>query len=142
MNINFDMDGTLANLYGVDNWLQFLMNEDSTPYEIAEPLINLQALAHRLNNLQKIGYTINIISWLSKNSSKNYDSMVITAKLKWLHTHLKSVRFDNIYIVPYGTPKHQITSGILFDDEEPNRTAWGEGAYSEKEIFEILQGLN
>ena len=31
--------------------------------------------------------------------------------------------------------------GILFDDEEHNRKSWGEGAYTEKEIFEVLKNL-
>ena len=42
--INFDMDGTIANLYGVENWLEMLMAEDETPYAIAKPLVNLSLL--------------------------------------------------------------------------------------------------
>ena len=38
--IYFDMDGTLANFYGVENWLDYLENEDTTPYAIARPLFN------------------------------------------------------------------------------------------------------
>ena len=41
--IYFDMDGTLANFYGVENWLDYLENEDTTPYEIAKPLFNFSA---------------------------------------------------------------------------------------------------
>ena len=33
--IYFDMDGTIADLYGVDNWLEMLINEDATPYRVA-----------------------------------------------------------------------------------------------------------
>ena len=43
--INFDMDGTIANFYGVDGWLDYLMNKDVTPYKEAKPLINFSALA-------------------------------------------------------------------------------------------------
>ena len=28
----FDMDGTIANLYGVDNWLDKLHASDASPY--------------------------------------------------------------------------------------------------------------
>lgn len=140
--IYFDMDGTIANLYGVEGWLDMLINEDATPYEIAKPLVNLQALAHRLNNLQKRGYTIGIISWLSKSGTEAYNEKVTTAKIEWLAQHLASVKFDEIHIVKYGTPKHEIANGILFDDEKPNRDGWGKGAYTEKEIFTILGGLN
>ena len=139
--LNFDLDGTIANLYGVDNWLNYLINSNPYPYLAAKPLINMQSLARILNNLQKKGYKVNIISWLSKNSTPEYDTEVKNAKLKWLSKHLKSVKFDNIYIVPYGTPKHNFSSGILFDDEEQNRKAWKGIAYNVENIIEVLKAL-
>ena len=57
----FDRDGTLANLYAVDDWLIKLRTYDATPYAEAPVLLNMQALAHRLNSLQKSGYTIGVI---------------------------------------------------------------------------------
>lgn len=139
--INFDMDGTIADLYGVDEWLSYLINHDAYPYINAKPLVNMNSLAKLLNKLKAKGYTINIISWLSKNSNQLYDERVRTAKCKWLRKHLKSVNFDNIYIVPYGTPKHELASGILFDDEKANRESWGKGAYDVDNILEVLKGL-
>ena len=61
ITINFDMDGTIADLYGVDNWLEMLIAEDTTPYAEAIPLLRLSALAKRLNNLQKQGYQLAVI---------------------------------------------------------------------------------
>jgi hypothetical protein len=84
---------------------------------------------------------VNIISWTSRNGSEEYNEAVRQAKIKWLRQHLASVQFSEIIIIPYGTPKELFSDGILFDDEEHNRTAWGEGAYTEKEIFEILKNL-
>lgn len=139
--INFDMDGTIANLYGVKNWLDYLMAKDATPYRIAEPLINMSSLARILNRLQREGYQINIISWLAKTTDKTYDEMVTKAKLEWLNKRLPSVKWDNLYIVAYGTPKQTLSSGILFDDEKPNRDNWGEGAYDVNNIIEILKSL-
>lgn len=66
--IFFDMDGTIADLYGVENWLDYLINADALPYEIAKPLIRLSALAKILNRLQKQGYKIGVISWLAKTA--------------------------------------------------------------------------
>ena len=139
--INFDMDGTLANLYGVENWLSDLTNSNPRPYVVAKPLLNMSALARILNRLKKSGYKINIISWLSKNSTTEYDKAVTFAKRQWLSKHLKSVSFDNIYIVPYGTPKQTISSGILFDDEKPNRDNWTGQAFDVDSILDILKGL-
>lgn len=139
--INFDLDGTIANLYGVDGWLEYIIARDETPYAIAKPLLNLSALARVLNRLQKNGWKINVISWLAKNSTTEYDEKVTTAKLQWLAKHLASVKFDNISIVAYGTPKSTCGNGILFDDEEPNRNEWEGVAYDVDNIIEILKNL-
>ena len=123
MKIWFDMDGTIADLYGVENWLDYLMAEDTTPYDEAKPLLNLSLLARKLNALRKLGHEIGIVSWMAKGKSELYDGQVALSKLVWLHKHLKSVTWDHIEILPYGTSKISVCGdGILFDDEEPNRT--------------------
>ena len=141
LEINFDMDGTLADFYGVENWLQYLIEHNPFPYETAKPLVNMSALARRLNTLQRKGYKVNVISWLAKNSTAEFDEAVTEAKKRWLRKHLPSVHWDNINIVGYGTPKNTIGCGILFDDEEPNRKMWGEGAYDAHNILEILKEI-
>ena len=125
--IYFDMDGTLANLYGVDNWLDRLRDYDATPYKDAEVMLNMQALAHRLNKLQARGYTIGIISWLSKETTEEYDEAVTAAKLAWLTKHLGSVKWDEVTIVSYGKRKSKLAAvkdGYLFDDNERVRREW------------------
>ncbi len=139
--INFDMDGTIANLYGVENWLEKLVNNDPSPYKEAKPMVNMAILARYLNKLIKAGYEVNIISWLAKNSNESYDELVTQAKIDWLKTHLKSVNFTKINIVAYGTYKENLGKGILFDDEENNRKYWKGEAYDEKNILEILKKL-
>ena len=142
--IYFDMDGTIANLYGVENWLDYLKSEDSTPYAIAKPLVRLASLARVLNNLQKKGYRIGVISWLAKNSSTDYDEKVTKAKRAWLNKHLHSVTFDEINIVTYGTPKQMFAktnNDILFDDEAKNRNDWTGKAFDVTNIIEILKGM-
>ena len=137
----FDMDGTIANLYGVENWLDMLIAKDPTPYAKAEPMVNMSALARLLHKAQRLGYEVGIISWLSKTSNSEYDIAVTETKIEWLRSHLPSVQWNEIKIVAYGTPKHELCEGWLFDDEEHNRNAWGEGAYEPSEIMEMLRGL-
>ena len=139
--INFDTDGTIADLYGVDGWLDYLMNKDVTPYANAKALINLSALARVLNRLQRNGYKICVISWLAKVNDDNYNKAVANVKVEWLAKHLPSVKWDKITIVPYGTPKSTCGNGILFDDEEPNRKEWVGNAYDVDNIIEILKTL-
>ena len=137
--INFDMDGTIADFYGVENWLSYLMERNPFPYENAKPLVNMSALARRLNALQRKGYEINIISWLAKNSTDDFDKIVTSAKEKWLKKHLPSVKWNKITIVAYGIDKSTLGNGVLFDDEENNRKMWGEGAYDVHNILEVLK---
>lgn len=140
----FDMDGTIANLYAVDDWLSMLRAFDETPYAEAEVMLNMSLLARYLNKLQKIGYQIGIISWLSKCSTPEYDEKVTGAKLNWLSTHLASVHFDEVLIVEYGTPKQNFMvteEDILFDDEEQNRENWNGEAFTPAEIMSVLKEL-
>ena len=145
ITINFDMDGTIADLYGVENWLEMLIAEDTTPYAEAIPLLRLSALAKRLNNLQKQGYELAIISWLSKSGTDEYNEAVTAVKMAWLKKHLPSVNWDRITIVPYGTPKQNFCGSpldILFDDEAKNRDNWTGRAYDVNNILGELANLN
>ncbi len=141
--IYFDMDGTIADLYSVPNWLPLLRAYDPKPYAEAKPLVNLNSLARILNRLQRQGFRIGIISWLSKTSTPEYDAKVTAAKEKWLAKHLSSVDFDEIHIVPHGTPKQNFATAndILFDDEAKNRENWIGKAFDVDSIIEILKGM-
>ena len=141
--IYFDMDGTITDLYSVPNWLPLLRAYDPKPYAEAKPLVNLNSLARILNRLQRQGFRIGIISWLSKTSTPEYDAKVTAAKEKWLAKHLSSVDFDEIHIVPHGTPKQNFATAndILFDDEAKNRENWIGKAFDVDSIIEILKGM-
>ena len=144
ITINFDMDGTIADLYGVENWLEMLIAEDTTPYATARPLLRLSALARKLNTLQRNGYNLAVISWLSKSGTAEYNEAVTEAKMAWLRKHLPSVNWDEIHIVPYGTPKQNFCNSpldVLFDDEERNRNNWTGRAYGVENILEILREI-
>lgn len=139
--IYLDMDGTFVDLYGVADWLPQLRAENPAPYINAKPLVNLSNLAKALNKAQAKGYHIGIISWTSKGGSTKYNKAVAEAKKAWIKKHLPSVRFNEITIVDYGTPKAQavkVKNGILFDDEEQNRKAWAGKAYNVNAIAKTI----
>ena len=142
MKIWFDMDGTIANLYGVDGWLESIMARDTRPYEVAKGIGNLAHIARLLNKAQANGHEVGIISWTAKNAPAEYNKAVATAKRVWLGKHLASVKWNTIKVVEYGTNKKTACGdGILFDDEKPNRDGWGEGAYTPAEIVKVLKEL-
>ena len=142
--IYFDMDGTIADLYGVENWLDYLIAGKTKPYREASPLVNMRQLAKLLNSLQAQGWKIGIISWLSKSGSDEYGDRVAKTKEKWLAKHLGSVQFDEIKIAKYGTPKQFLADhpfGILFDDEQHNRDTWVGEAYDVHNILQVLTAI-
>lgn len=141
--IYFDMDGTIADLYGVSGWLADLEAENVRPYAEAKPLLNLSLLARYIHKAQRMGYTVGVISWLSKTGSPAYNEAVAAVKREWLAKHLPSVEWDEIHIVKYGTPKSTCRTcpGILFDDEQRNLDEWGAGAVVASDLLEILRSL-
>lgn len=121
----FDMDGTIANLYGVENWLKMLRAYDPTPYEIATPIYDMNLLNSLLQVIKSKGWHIVVTSWLSKDSTPTYDKAVRLAKRKWLKEN--GFPYDEIHLVKYGTPKHSVTRypfQVLVDDNADVRTAW------------------
>lgn len=142
--IYFDMDGTLADLYGQLNWLSDLRSSNPSPYKKARPLVNMRVLARQLNILRAQGYKIGIISWLSKDSNTEYSKEVRLAKTRWLSRHLPSVYWDEVHIVKFGTPKHRVArdkQGILFDDNSEIRNKWKGQGFQETLILEKLKEL-
>lgn len=137
----FDMDGTIADLYGVEGWLEDIKDERTDAYRDAKPMLNLQALARVLNRLEKAGYEIGVVSWLAKGARADYDEKVRETKKTWLAEHLASVKFARVDIIKYGEPKQNGRDGILFDDEEPNRKAWNGQAYDVNEIINVLRAM-
>lgn len=141
--IYFDMDGTLVDFYNVDGWLDYIHSEDTTPYDVAKPLVDPIHFNLLINQLKAIGYTIGIISWSAKNGSKEYNKRVRTAKKKWLAETFDNL-FDEFHVVKYGTSKNRVAktkNAILFDDDANVRAKWQGESYAADDIIMILTGL-
>jgi hypothetical protein len=144
--IVFDMDGTIANFYGVKGWLDYLMNEDTTPYEIAEPLYDMDNLNEILMVLKNNGWRVVITTWLAKGGTKEYNNRTRKAKLEWLAKY--NFPYDEIHLVKYGTTKANCTRHIggyqvLVDDNEMVRKGWtlGDTIDANKNIIKNLVKL-
>lgn len=127
----FDMDGTIANLYGVENWLESLRAFDPTPYRVAKPMYDMNELTNILNTLKGEGWKVVVTSWLSKETTRAYDKEVRQAKVEWLNKY--SFPYDEIHLVKYGTTKANCTRKlggyqVLIDDNEQVRKGWNLGS--------------
>lgn len=120
MNFIFDMDGTIADLYHVENWLPKLRAYDPSPYKEAVPMWDMDRLSAVLEALQALGHTVTVVSWLSKESTIEYNRATRAAKRAWLRE--QGFPFDEIHLVKYGTPKSKFSKSnainIFFDDSE------------------------
>lgn len=142
----FDMDGTIANLYGVENWLTDLRAERTTPYEKAEPMYNMEELKETLETLKTKGWTVTITTWLAKNGSAEYNKRTAEAKKAWLAKY--SFPYDEIHCVKYGTTKANCTRKkggfqILIDDNKKVRDGWtlGTTVNANYDITKFLKAL-
>lgn len=142
----FDMDGTIADLYAVTDWLENIIAENVRPYAIAEPMYNMNKLVNVINRLKENGWRVAIVSWTSKHGSKEYNKAVRKVKKEWLDRY--NFPYDELHVIKYGTPKSYCmkkTGGfqILFDDEEPNRKAWHNGSTvnANEDIYKILKNM-
>ena len=141
--IYFDMDGTIADLYGVRGWLKALHNEDTTPYEVAAPMVDMAQLNAICERLIAAGVIIGVISWSAKDGSREYNAAVRAAKRKWIKQYLPCV--SEFHVVKYGTPKHRVRkveNSILVDDNADVRAAWdGLTINAEKNFVKMLDLL-
>lgn len=148
--ICFDMDGTIADLYAVNNWLESLRSYDPTPYINANPMWDMTELAEVLMALQEVGIEIRIVTWLAKDSTPEYSKAVRLAKREWLTEY--GFPFDNFHGVRYGATKADSVrrylaedeTAILIDDNAKVREGWTLGEAVDPtatDIVEYIKGL-
>ena len=101
----FDMDGTIADLYSVDGWLEDLLAFNTRPYEQAKIMYNQLSLLEVMAELKYKGYKLGIISWGSKARNEEYDEMVTKAKKEWLEKTLLNILLDKVIVTQYGVCK-------------------------------------
>jgi hypothetical protein len=108
---------------------------------------NMDILAYALEELQKIGYEIAIITWLSKDSTEAFKEETRKAKLTWLRQ--MGMPFDYFHGIQYGTTKadavrpylNEYETAILFDDNAKVRKGWHYGETVNPEEINIVEYL-
>lgn len=144
--ICFDMDGTIADLYGVEGWLKYIHEENPLPYVIARPMWNMGHLAAVLNKLIDEGWEVRVISWLAKDASAEYNDAVRTAKIWWLNHY--GFPYKKAHLVAYGTTKANAIRNaaekgtvILIDDNAKIRKGWTMGGTIDPTTENLIERL-
>ena len=125
--IYFDMDGTIADLYGSENWLETIQKEIDGAYEFLNPMFEIKEFTSICNKLIENGVHFGVISWGSKNSSDSFLQTVTDEKIKWLRKYLPFIK--DINVTHYGIPKQLAikTRGkttLLIDDNQEVINQW------------------
>jgi predicted phosphatase len=141
--IYFDMDGTIYDLYNVDNWEYRLNHEDVTAYAEGAALYDMEQLNALLEQFVALGFVIGVITWTAMNGSKEYNKATRKVKRGWIAENLPCV--SEFHCVKYGTPKHyvcNIKDSILVDDNAEVRAKWkGETIDACEDIIEELKNI-
>ena len=148
--IVWDMDGTMADLYGVDGWLEMLRGENPLPYAIAKPMWDMKRLANVLRGLQDFGIEQRIVTWLAMDSTEEYKTETRNAKREWLDRF--DFPYDFFHGVQYGATKADSVrrflaedeTAILIDDNFKVRRGWHLGETvdpTEINVIDFLEAL-
>lgn len=127
--VYFDLDGTLFDLYGKTNWLDFLENEKSGIFIEGNfmPNIEIGKLLELISKLLSYGVNFEVITWLPKQASKNYEEICEKEKRIWVEKNLPFIKKINCQ--SYGIPKQKAINKkasrmILIDDNEDICRNW------------------
>lgn len=126
--ICFDLDGTLFDLYGKKNWLEMLRTENPNAFEgDFLPEIDKTKLYSSMKKLAKREVRFEVVTWLPKFASVEYEQKCAEKKRKWVKKNLPFI--SNVSCQSYGTPKQKAiikkaSKMYLIDDSEEVGKKW------------------
>lgn len=143
-----DMDGTVADLYNRNNWLQELQTEQEIFYKL-KPLFDMYDFIQIQREMrEKVEF--NIVTWTPMEATYKYHENCKSQKLEWVRTHMAYI--TQFFALPYGTPKQVVINDragihILIDDNPEVIETWeqaghrGELVTIERTALDILKEL-
>ena len=124
LKILFDLDGTIADLYGHNDWLERLQAEVPI-YEELEPLVDMVKLTTIAKKLIEKGVEFGVVTWLAMGASEEYEFITSMEKYRWCKKYIPFI--TEFECQPYGTPKqtnYRNRQCILIDDNAEVRASF------------------
>lgn len=147
--IYFDLDGTVYNLYGVENWLEKLRNEISGAFLEGDFLVDYENFMSCIEELIRQSYIFGVITWLPMQASPEYEEICRKEKIEWINDYLPFV--SEINICSYGIPKQNCIQKrakemFLIDDNAEVCKMWETStqriAININEEYTVVDALN
>ena len=135
-SIWFDMDGTIAELYKVKNWLSDLRSNDWSVYDRCLPRAHYERINAAIEALIENGWQVGVITWASKGIDFGGELNAISdIKFEWLCRFFPALADGRFACIPYGYDKGQFMLEMyddynpydisyLVDDNKEVRAAW------------------
>lgn len=125
--IYFDMDGTIADLYNAENWLEMLLAETKGLFRNLKTMHDKTQTTKAIERLIGLGYEVEIITWTPKNVSNDYIKIVEQEKKEWIAENFPMI--EKIHCLGYGVPKQNAVKTrekiqILVDDNLEVNEMW------------------
>ncbi len=133
MRTYLDMDGTIADLYSLPQWLDRIQNESEGLFLEPSPLITEDRF---YSIFPKDKYNVKILTMLPLGATKEYEEVVKQEKLAWLSVHFPSL-VDKVIFKRYGHNKNikGSHSALLIDDNDKIRETWKGKALNPKGLL-------
>ena len=122
IKIWLDLDGTVYDLYSVENWLEKLRSENSSVFSEGGFIGDYDRFISICNKLVSVGVQFEVITWLPMQASEEYEIECAEAKREWVKKFMPFV--TEFTAQSYGIPKQNAikkrakTMYLLDDNKE------------------------
>ena len=122
IKITMDLDGTVYDLYSVENWLEKLRSEDSSVFSEGDFIGDYNRFKTVCEKLVAMGVQFEVITWLPMQASPEYELECTEVKREWVKKFMPFV--TEFTAQSYGIPKQNAikkrakTMYLLDDNKE------------------------
>lgn len=119
--VYLDMDGTIADLYNIKDWLPRLRASDKTIFLECKPIISEAEL---FKHFPTDKYDIRILSMTPLGATAEYCKNVEEQKNQWLDKYFPSLTKRIYKAYSHNKNLKNSVNAVLVDDSEPIRSSW------------------